>query len=76
VTYPGAKPRVRRLVLSGLIGLLLLSSACTGSGPAPGAGGTGAAPAPIHQVASIATLRDAFNANAGATRLILLVSPT
>jgi hypothetical protein len=76
VTDPGTKRRVRRLLLPGLIGLALLVSACTGTGAISGIGETQTAVAPIHQVASIATLRDAFNADAGATRLILLVSPT
>jgi hypothetical protein len=74
VTDPGTKRRVRQLLLPGLVGLALLSSACTGSGAVSGAGGTQAAQ--IRQVASIATLRDAFNADAGGARLILLVSPT
>jgi hypothetical protein len=30
----------------------------------------------VSELTSIATLQDAFNADAGATRLILLVSPT
>jgi hypothetical protein len=76
VTDPGPKRRVPRFLLPGLIGLGLLSSACTGSGAASGGGAARTVPARVHQVASIATLRDAFNADAGATRLVLLVSPT
>ena len=69
-----ANRRVWPLALSGLVGLALLSDACTGS-RAASVGGT-TQTAQIHQVASIATLRDAFKVDAGATRLILLVSPT
>jgi hypothetical protein len=70
VTESRGGRRVRRLALPGLIGLALLVGACTSSGA-----GTSQAP-PVRQMASIATLRDAFNADPGATRLILLVSPT
>ena len=76
VTDPGTTRRVRRPLLPGLMGLALLVSACTGSRAVSGVGATRTSPAPIHQVTSIATLRDAFNADAGATRLVLLVSPT
>jgi hypothetical protein len=80
VIEPGTRRWVRQPLLPGLIGLALVLSACTGSGAVSGAvsgtGGTPTAPTQIRQVASIATLRDAFNADAGATRLILLVSPT
>jgi len=63
--------RAWRLALSGLIGFALLSGACTRSGAASEGGAT-----QIHQVVSITSLRDAFNADVGTTRLILIVSPT
>jgi len=70
-----AKGPVGRLVLPGLIGLALLVTACTGSEAVSGSGATQAF-ARVQELASIGTLREAFNADAGATRLILLVSPT
>ena len=74
VIEPGTRRRVRQLLLPGLA---LVLSACTASGTVSGPGATPtAASTQIHQVGSIATLQDAFNADAGATRLILLVSPT
>jgi hypothetical protein len=76
VTGSPAKPRFWWLAVYALVGFALLSSACTGRGARPGGSATRAGLAQIHRVASIATLRDAFNAEAGATRLILLVSPT
>jgi hypothetical protein len=74
VTGSPAKPRFWWLAVSALVGVALLSSACIGKGARPG--GSATRLAQVHRVASIATLRDAFNAEAGATRLILLVSPT
>ena len=76
VTGSPAKPRFWWLAVSALVGVALLSSACIGKGARPGGSATRAGLAQVHRVASIATLRDAFNAEAGATRLILLVSPT
>jgi len=74
MTGRGRSRRVRPLVLSAVVVVGVLSSACTGSGAARG--GTASTGSSVRQVASISTLRDAFNADAGATRLILLVSPT
>lgn len=68
--------RLGRLVLLGLIGLALLSGACRNEATISGGGATLDPPARLHELASIATLQDAFNDDAGATRLILLVSPT
>jgi hypothetical protein len=66
---------LRRFLLPGLIGLALVASACTEGTGSAGSGDQGAA-APVRELTSIATLQDAFNDDAGATRLILLVSPT
>ena len=71
-----AKGPVGRLVLPGLIGIALLVTACTGTGAVSGSGATQAAPGRVRELASIGTLREAFNADAGAPRLVLLVSPT
>jgi hypothetical protein len=68
--------RFRWRVLLLLGGLALVASACTGASSGPGSGASQAASAQVRQLTSIATLREAFNADAGATRLILLVSPT
>ncbi len=67
--------RLRRLLLSGLMGLVLLAGACTEGAGSPGARDRGTS-APVRELTSIATLQDAFNDDVGATRLILLVSPT
>ena len=66
--------RLQRLLLPGLIGLTLVASGCTEPG-SEGAGDQGTA-APVRELTSIATLQDAFNDDVGATRLVLLVSPT
>ncbi len=71
-----AKDPVGRLVLPGLIGLALLVTACTGSEAVSGSGATPAPFARVQELASIGTLREAFIADAGAPRLVLLVSPT
>lgn len=67
--------RLRRLLLPSLIGLALVATACTEGAGSAGAGGQSTS-APVRELTSITTLRDAFNDDAGATRLILLVSPT
>ncbi len=67
--------RLRRLLLPGLIGLALVASTCTKGTGSSGAGDQGTS-TPVRELTSIATLQDAFNADTGATRLILLVSPT
>lgn len=71
---------LRWLVVPSLVALAFVLSACTESGigfpsrsSPPGNEG---APAPVRELASIDTLRDAFNDGAGSTRLILLISPT
>jgi hypothetical protein len=70
----------RWLVVPSLVALALVLSACTESGigspsrsTPPGDEG---APAAVRQLASIGMLREAFNDDAGSTRLILLISPT
>ena len=75
--------RARRLrwalVASGLA-LALVSTACAGSDadsdPRSSSPGQERTSAPVRELTSIETLRDAFNDDAGSTRLILLVSPT
>jgi hypothetical protein len=67
--------RLRRLLLPGVIGLALVAGACGDGAGSAGAGDQGTS-APVRELTSIATLQDAFNEDAGATRLILLVSPT
>jgi len=68
--------RGRRLLVPGLIALALASSACTESGIGAAGGSDQDEPTPVRELTSIDTLRDAFNEDAGSTRLILLVSPT
>lgn len=67
--------RLRRLLLPGLIGLALVASACTERAGSAGARDQGKS-TPVRALTSIATLQDAFNDDAGVTRLILLISPT
>lgn len=67
--------RLRRLLVPGLIGLVLVAGACTEGTGSAGAGDRSTSP-PVRELTSIATLQDAFNDDSGATRLILLVSPT
>jgi hypothetical protein len=75
--------RARRLrwalVASGLA-LALVSSACTGRGtdsdPRSSSPGQERTSAPVRELPSIETLRDAFNDDVGSPRLILLISPT
>jgi hypothetical protein len=80
VTGTVQAPRHRSFIVLGLIGLWLLSSACTGdgSGSGPRSSGTGGlgAPAQVRELTSIDMLRNAFNDDAGSIRLILLISPT
>ena len=72
--------RLRRLLITGLIALAVVASACTGSDtggpPRTSSPGSLATPGPVRELMSINTLRDAFNDDAGSTRLILLISPT
>ena len=73
--------RLRWLVAASLIALAVVSSACTESdtrtsprsSPPEDQGGQ---PASVRELTSIDALRDAFNDDAGSTRLILLISPT
>ena len=76
MTGSSAKRHVGRLVVPSLMGLALLATACTRSGAVSGGGATQAPAARVQELASIGTLRQAFNADSGATRLILLISPT
>ena len=71
-----AQGPARRLAVATLLGLALLLSACTGTGAVHGGGATQGASGQVHRLASIETLKDAFNADKGATRLVLLISPT
>lgn len=77
----GIELRSRRwLVVPSLVALALVLSACTengiGSPSRSSRPGDEGAPASVSQLASIDTLREAFNDGAGSTRLILLISPT
>jgi hypothetical protein len=67
--------RPNRFLLPGLVMLALVASACTEGAGSPDAGDQTTS-APVRELTSIATLEVAFNEDAGATRLILLVSPT
>lgn len=68
------------LLVPSLIAIALVSSACTGSdtGSNPRSSPTGdqGQPASVRELTSIGALREAFNDDAGSTRLILLISPT
>lgn len=68
--------RLRRLLVPSLIAVVLTSSACTESGTGSAGASDQSSPAPVRELTSIDTLRDAFNNDAGSTRLILLISPT
>jgi hypothetical protein len=72
--------RLRRSLGASLIVLAVVTGACTGigagSGPGSGSARDRAAPGLVRGLTSIDTLRDAFDRNAGSTRLILLISPT
>ena len=80
MTSTGGGRSRRRLLIPSLVGLALISSACTGRGtsspPRASPSGSQAIPRPVLELTSIDTLRDAFNDDAGSTRLILLISPT
>ena len=71
---------LRRLLVPSVIGVALIVSACSGTGegarlPSGPIGNQGTA-ARLGELTSIDELRNAFNDDAGSTRLILLVSPT
>lgn len=74
-------PRRIRLIIWGTAALVVLIVALTvGQGGYLGelinrVGETGS-PVPVHDLNSIGTLREAFNADVGTPRLIMLVSPT
>ena len=72
--------RLRRLLIPSLIALAPVWSACTesdtGSPPRSSPPGSQAATGLVRELTSIDALRDAFNEDAGSTRLILLISPT
>jgi hypothetical protein len=72
--------RLRRLFVPSLVAVALASSACTGNGVGdPGSSTTTQQQnptSPVRELSSIETLREAFNDDAGRTRLILIISPT
>lgn len=69
-------------VLLAALAVLVVMTACTSSGGGtPGGDPSGGEadrgePGAVHDLASIATLQDQFNRDAGTVRLILLISPT
>ena len=69
---------LRRLVVPSLVTFALVACAGGGTGSPSRSGPTGdqGTPASVRKLASIDTLRDAFNEDTGSTRLILLISPT
>ena len=56
--------------IASALGLILLLGACTGA--PSGSGGTGGV---LERLGSVETLREAFNRDAGAVRLVLLLDP-
>ncbi|MGH2527133.1 MAG: hypothetical protein ACRDG2_10340 [Actinomycetota bacterium] len=72
--------RLRWALVAGGLALALVSSACVGSDadtdPRSSSPGQERTSAPVRELTSIGTLRDAFNDGAGSPRLILLISPT
>jgi hypothetical protein len=73
--------RPRRLFAPSLVAVALVSSACTGSGVGSGPRSSPTTEqqnptSPVRELSSIETLREAFNDDAGRTRLILIISPT
>ncbi|HYZ14444.1 MAG TPA: hypothetical protein VFA08_12690 [Actinomycetota bacterium] len=72
--------RLRRALVAGGLALAMISSACAGSDA--GSDPRSSPPeqertsAPVRELTSIGALRDAFNDDAGSSRLILLISPT
>jgi hypothetical protein len=79
VTGRLGRRRLPRLLMPSLIALAMVWSACTGSDTGPPLSsppGGQATPGLVRELTSIDALRDAFNADAGSTRLILLISPT
>ena len=71
----------RRLLIPSLIPLGLIWSACTGSDTGTPLHRSSppesqVTPGLVRELTSIDALRDAFNDDAGSTRLILLISPT
>jgi hypothetical protein len=80
VTSTRRARRLRWALVAGGLTLALVSGACTGSGtdsdPRSSPPEQERTSAPVHELTSIETLRDAFNDDAGSPRLILLISPT
>jgi hypothetical protein len=80
VTGTLGRRRLPRLLIPSLIALALVLSGCTGSetgSPSRSSSpGSEATPGLVRELTSIDALRDAFNDDAGSTRLILLISPT
>ena len=71
---------LRRLLVPSVIWFALIVSACSGGGtsspPSSATIGNQGTVARLGELTSIDELRNAFNDDAGSTRLILLVSPT
>lgn len=71
--------RLRRrhlLLVSGLVALAFISSACARSGTGSTGDSREGEPTQVRELTSIDTLQDAFNDHEGSTRLILIISPT
>jgi hypothetical protein len=72
--------RLRPFLVPSLIVVALISGGCTGNDGGSRSPSSPAVdedqPASVRELTSIDTLREAFNADAGSTRLILLISPT
>jgi hypothetical protein len=66
---PTMNSELRRLMAGAILLMVLISVACS-SGSAP------TSSTPVRELRSISELQDRFNADSGAIRLILLVSPT
>ena len=67
---------LRRLLIPSLIALVVVASGCTANGTGSAGASDQSPTSPVRELTSIDTLRDAFNDDAGSTRLILLISPT
>jgi hypothetical protein len=82
-----AEHHLARIAVAALA-VLMLTTVCTRSGEGTPTGGSSGAetatgaeqgreePGAVRDLASIATLQDQFNRDAGTVRLILLISPT
>jgi hypothetical protein len=80
VTSTRGARRLRWALVAGGLVLALVSSACVGSDadsdPRSSSPEQERTSAPVRELPSTETLRDAFNDDAGSPRLILLISPT